>query len=125
MNSIRSMIIRLVACIAVGVLLAACAVPAIPSNGVGTALPSGAIPDMPVKPKPVEETFHGCPPDGDGSDRELNMLKNRIDEGAYVPVSLQSILNLTWPKTIERKQRANWPTADTNAVGRYEGIPVV
>lgn len=86
----------------------------------------GALPDMPQKPQPKEiASFQGCPPEGDGSDPELNRLKNRVDEGSYVPVTFDAIAKLTWPKTIERRRRADWSSADAAAIHKYEGIPVV
>ena len=89
-----------------------------------TATP-GDLPDMPVKPTPQSSTFQGCPPQGDGGDAQLNLLKNRIDEGNYVPVSFDSIIKLTWPKTTERRDRNTWSPADAAAIGKYEGIPVM
>ena len=85
----------------------------------------GALPDMPVKPVPQEITFNGCPPEGDGGDPALNLLKNRVDEGDYVPVLFDSLQTLSWPTSIERRDRKNWPAAETAEVARYEGIPVV
>ena len=85
----------------------------------------GALPDMPNKPVPQSSTFQGCPPQGDGGDPELNMLKNRIDEGNYVPVSFDSILNLTWPKTTERRNMDTWSAQDAAMIAKYEGIPIV
>jgi hypothetical protein len=85
----------------------------------------GALPDMPVKPTPQQITFEGCPPEGDGGDPALNLLKNRVDEGDYVPVTFDAIVQLTWPTTIERRDRKNWPAAETAEVARYEGIPIV
>jgi hypothetical protein len=85
----------------------------------------GGLPDMPDKPKPQSSTFQGCPPQGDGGDPILNTLKNRIDEGNYVPVSFDAIFNLTWPKTAERRERANWSAEDTATIAKSEGIPVV
>lgn len=79
---------------------------------------------MPQKPKPAEITFQGCPPEGDGNDPALNRLKNRVDEGNYVPVQFDTYEKLPWPKAIERKRRADWSAANTNAVSRYEGIPI-
>jgi hypothetical protein len=86
---------------------------------------SGSLPDMPKKPVPTSSTFQQCPPQGDGGDKQLNLLKNRIDEGSYVPVKFDSIMNLTWPKTIERKDRSKWSTTDKTTVAKYEGIPVM
>lgn len=95
-----------------------------PSGGSVASGTPGALPDMPQKPQPQEITFKGCPPEGDGSDPELNRLKNRVDEGTYVPVELDAVLNLPWPKTIERTTRAKWSSSDNVAVHKYEGIPI-
>jgi hypothetical protein len=85
---------------------------------------ASSLPDMPVKPKPQQITFKGCPPEGDGGDPEMNRLKNRVDEGNYVPVSFDAIFNLTWPKAIETKDRNRWSRADAAEIAKYEGIPV-
>lgn len=112
-------------------------IPSVP--GIGTLIPEGTrpsatrqsapvsdnLPSMPVKPKPKEITFQGCPPEGDGGDPQLNRLKNRVDEGDYVPVSFDAVLSLTWPKAVEQKDRADWSAEDTAAIAKYEGIPVV
>jgi len=84
----------------------------------------GPLPNIPTKPVPVSSTFQECPPGGDGGDMQLNLLKNRIDPGNYVPVSFDSVINLTWPKTIERKDRAKWSGPDKATVSKYEGIPI-
>ncbi len=86
--------------------------------------PAAGLPDMAVKPKPVSLPFHDCPPEGDGGDPILNRLKNRSDEGSYVPVAHEAILKLPWPKRIERRDRDNWSAADARQVARYEGIPI-
>ena len=39
------------------------------------------LPALDPKPRPVAQAFGDCPPDGDGGDRALNYLKNRVDEG--------------------------------------------
>lgn len=78
-----------------------------------------------AKPKPVAQDFNGCPPEGDGGDPELNTLKNRIDEGNYVSVSFDAIMNLTWPQTIEQRNRRKWSSADKDEIAKYEGTPVV
>jgi hypothetical protein len=82
------------------------------------------IPFISVKASPKEITFHGCPPDGDGGDRDLNLLKNRIDEGDYVPVQLAAVLALPWPTSVERVPRRRWSSEDAQLVTRYEGIPL-
>jgi hypothetical protein len=79
---------------------------------------------MPVKPQPREITFHGCPPEGDGGDPELNRLKNRVDEGNYTPVPFDSIARLPWPPGVENNRRTRWSASDRATVARWEGIPV-
>jgi hypothetical protein len=96
-------------------LLAAC------GTGAGAG---GAFPTSAGHPQPQEETFHGCPPTGDGGDEQLNTLKNRIDDGQYVDVGLADLLQLTWPQTVERVARADWSSQDTAAVAQNEGVAV-
>jgi hypothetical protein len=86
---------------------------------------AAGLPLMPVKPQPAYAPFKGCPPEGDGGDPALNRLKNRIDEGNYVPVPFDAIAQLGWPQAVERRRRARWSASDAEAVARYEGIPVV
>lgn len=88
------------------------------------AQPVGDLPNMPIKPQPKGITFDGCPPEGEGGDPELNLLKNRVDEGNYVPVSFDSLLLLTWPKSAEQRDMANWPPESRAFIAQYEGIPV-
>lgn len=78
-------------------------------------------------PQPQEVTFQGCPPEGDGGDHALNMLKNRIDNGengAFHDVSIDTIIGLSFPQDIGKVQRANWSQSDVSAVNQYEGIAV-
>src|ERR1700687_5600393 len=90
----------------------------------GKPATSSLLPDLPSKPKPLLRSFNGCPPEGDGGDPDLNRLKNRVDDGQYVAAPFEAVVQLDWPKTIERRRRADW-TADDNAiVSKYEGIPV-
>ncbi|TMC53257.1 MAG: hypothetical protein E6J26_08845 [Chloroflexi bacterium] len=86
--------------------------------------PVSGLPDIPNKARPVETTFKGCPPDGDGGDRSTNRLKNRVDEATWIPVAFDALEKLPWPKAIERRDRDNWSDADRKAVERYEGLPV-
>lgn len=99
----------------------------IPSGTPGRVLPGtpGRLPSMPSKPQAVQlSSFKGCPPEGDGGDAVLNHNKNRVDEGEYVPVQIDALLELAWPPAIERKDHSRWSAADTAAVARYEGIPL-
>ncbi len=85
---------------------------------------SSGLPEMAIKPTPKEIDFQGCPPEGDGGDPALNRLKNRIDDGEYIPVEFDAVAKLTWPQSVERKKRQNWSDGDTKSVARYEGIPI-
>lgn len=76
------------------------------------------------KPKLVAQNFQGCPPSGSGGDPVLNTLKNRVDEGRWQPVSLASLLALTWPKSIEYDPRSRWSEEDAREIARHEGTPV-
>jgi hypothetical protein len=89
-----------------------------------TEIAPGPLPDMPNKPVPVSSTFQQCPPQGDGGDKLMNQLKNRVDAGNYVAVSFDSVFGLTWPKTVVRIERSKWSTADKAAIAKYEGIPI-
>jgi hypothetical protein len=82
------------------------------------------LPLISVKASPKEISFRGCPPEGDGGDRELNLLKNRVDEGNYVQVELSAVLALPWPKSVERVPRRRWYSDDAQSVATYEGIPL-
>ncbi|HZS06403.1 MAG TPA: hypothetical protein VFD58_16305 [Blastocatellia bacterium] len=98
--------------------------PAPPAGGGPPAVGTGGLPVMPSKPQPVNITFKGCPPEGDGGDPLLNRLKNRVDEGNYLPVEFDAIARLAWPKAVEQKFRARWSAGDRAAVEQYEGLPV-
>jgi hypothetical protein len=91
--------------------------------GGGQTLPE--LPDASFKQPFGEITFKGCPPEGDGGDPDLNMRKNRVDDGNYQPVAFQTMMSLTWPKEIERKDHKNWSAADSAAIDQYEELPVV
>ncbi|MDQ3908152.1 MAG: hypothetical protein M3268_07390 [Acidobacteriota bacterium] len=96
-----------------------------PKTGPAPAPPvAGALPEMATKPRPTFGTFKGCPAEGDGGDPALNELKNRTDEGQYVPVNFDAVANLKWPPAVERRARANWSKSDAGEVARYEGLPV-
>ena len=94
------------------------------SGGINNPTTPNDFPLIAVKPQPQEITFLGCPPEGDGGDSIQNPLKNRVDEGNYTLVSFDSINTLTWPTSVEKNDRANWSSADTAAISKYEGTPV-
>jgi hypothetical protein len=85
---------------------------------------TGALPEMAAKPRPAYGAFKGCPAEGDGGDPALNELKNRVDEGQYVPVNFDALAGLKWPAGVERRARANWSKSDASEIARYEGLPV-
>ncbi|MGE5333109.1 MAG: hypothetical protein ACM3N4_00285, partial [Nitrososphaerota archaeon] len=80
------------------VLVAGCSVD---NTGVyGPTAAPGSFPGNAAHPTPHTVTFHGCPPGGDGGDSQLNVLKNRIDDGvngAFQDVSLDTLINLSFP----------------------------
>ncbi|HKP13416.1 MAG TPA: hypothetical protein VJZ91_14950, partial [Blastocatellia bacterium] len=93
--------------------------------GPTAGVPRGGFPEMATKPTPKEVVYKGCPPEGDGGDPALNRLKNRVDEAdQYFAVGFDNVVQLPWPKTIERKDRGKWAAADAEAIARYEGIPI-
>jgi hypothetical protein len=73
---------------------------------------------------PVSPGFEGCPPDGDGGDRSLNRLKNRVDSTTWAPTSIGNVLSLAWPPSAVRRPRDEWSRADRRAVARSEGLPI-
>jgi hypothetical protein len=83
-----------------------------------------AIPAAAAWPTPQEETYMGCPPQGDGGDTQLNELKNRIDTGAWQSVPLSDLLKPTWPKGTESTRRSSWSSSDAATVAQNEGRPV-
>src|SRR5437762_9459339 len=65
--------------------------PTVPTPPGGAAGPLTAAP----RPTPQEETYKGCPAGGDGTDPDLNTLKNRIDPvPSPAAVPFDSLLNL-------------------------------
>lgn len=87
----------------------------------------GGFPSGAAQPRPVVNTFQGCPPEGDGGDAQLNVRKNRIDDGnngSYNDVNESDILALPIPEGVERVARDNWSSDDTATVAQYEGVPV-
>ena len=99
-----------------------------PSSGTSqpqSGSPASGLPEMAEKPQPQGSTFQGCPSEGDGGDTQSNFLKNRVDEGNYVPASFVAIASLTWPKDVEKRDRENWSAEDAASIAHYEGIPVM
>ena len=96
-----------------------------PPSGPAATKAAGAIPTGP-HPTPQEITFQGCPPGGDGTDPELNMLKNRVDPVQNpAPVDVQNIVKLPWPTSVNQRHMANWPADARAQVAKYNGVGVV
>jgi hypothetical protein len=100
--------------------------PRLSPRGRPRALAADTFPDV-GRPAPTGHTFNGCPPEGDTSgDTILNLRKNRDDDGQYVGVPFESVLNLPQPPSrVHRVFRADWADEDTALVARYEGTPVM
>ena len=95
-------------------------VPTAPAGSSASAA-LAAIPSGP-RPTPQEETFKGCPAGGDGTDPELNRLKNRIDAVARpAATTVDTLLHLPWPAGVDSKHMAQWSAADRAQVDRSNG----
>jgi hypothetical protein len=92
-------------------------------SGGGVASGRDGRPRAP-RPIPVSAGFEGCPADGDGGDRPLNRLKNRVDSAAWAPTPFASLVGLRWPAGVVRRARTDWTERDSIAVAESEGLPV-
>jgi hypothetical protein len=72
-------------------------------------------------PAPVSPGFGGCPGEGDGGDRQLNRLKNRIDSASWVETPFASVVGLSWPQAVLRRTRDGWTARDSVTVAAKEG----
>jgi hypothetical protein len=97
--------------------------PAVTQSGGAAEGVGGSSGDSHRQP-PVSPGFEGCPPDGDGGDRTLNRLKNRVDSTEWAPTPIANVLSLTWPPYAVRRTRDEWSRADRRAVARSEGLPI-
>jgi hypothetical protein len=97
----------------------------LPISSAIMAQPVGDLPNMLDKPQPDSVGFQDCPPEGRGGDPELNLLKNRVDKGNYLPVSFDSLTALTWPKSVEYQPMREWSPSNRAFISQYLGIPVV
>jgi hypothetical protein len=93
--------------------------------GVITVPAIGGVPVMATKPPASPEGLNGCPPEGEGGDPDLNRLMNRVDKGAYLEISFDSLLALTWPKSAERRLMSEWTPSGRAFISQYLGTPVV
>ena len=84
----------------------------------------GDLPEDPHRQPPVSPGFEGCPPDGDGGDRALNRLKNRVDSSEWAPTPIADLLALTWPASAVRRTRDEWSRGERRAIARDEGRPI-
>jgi hypothetical protein len=84
----------------------------------------GEFPELKTKPKPAFVPFNDCPPEGNGGDPELNRLKNREDEAKWLPVAHHTILDLPWPRSVDKMPRSSWRAAAKALVEKYEGTPI-
>src|SRR5262249_13237918 len=76
------------------------------------------------KPDPPDSLFGGCGAAGAQPDYALNRLKNRVDEGKYLPVPLSVVAQLPWPRRVGYRFRNQWTEAETRSVKRFEGVAV-
>jgi len=86
-----------------------------------------AFPTSAPRPKPVTDTFHGCPAQGSGGDPQLNTLENRVDDpgaNGYHTIALDTLTTLPNPDNEQGKLRGSWQKADAQSVAQYEGVAV-
>ncbi|GAC1566815.1 MAG: hypothetical protein NVS3B14_10900 [Ktedonobacteraceae bacterium] len=69
-------------------------------------------------------TFNGCPPQGNGGDTELNLLKNREDTASWNSMPWSQLANLPYPKTALHKDMSTWSSSDAAQIAKYNGHPV-
>lgn len=102
-------------------LLAGCGSPS-STPAAPTPAPPALTSPAPSSGQMQEETYQGCPPQGDGGDTDLNLRKNRIDTpGSYQSRSVDDVVSLPYPQGVERVRRSNWSSADAQAIDKYEG----
>lgn len=86
------------------------------------------LPKLDKKPKPTFASSSFCPKEGlTGSDTELNMAKNRIDESdTYFPVDFEEVRSLHNADGAAEKDRdsKNLKPEDKKEILKYEGIPI-
>ena len=105
---------------AVLVLLAGCGFisrPGLTREGAGVL-------ETAAKPTPITVPLGDCGPEGSAPDHALNMLKNRVDEGAWRDVPWPVIAHLPWPRNTSLRFRNLWTEGQRDEVGRYEGAAV-
>jgi hypothetical protein len=76
------------------------------------------------KPDPLDSLFGGCGAAGAQPDYALNRLKNRVDEGTYLPVPLSVVAQLPWPRRVGYRFRNQWTEDETRSVRRFEGVAI-
>lgn len=94
-----------------------------PTGPVSSAAALTALAAPPVPRGGPTSGYNGCPAEGDGGDRQLNVRKNRADSVAFAPVRFAVVRTLPVPDGALRN-RQNWDAATAAAVARYEGRPV-
>jgi hypothetical protein len=78
-----------------------------------------------TRPVQPPSTFHDCPLSGSGGDHPLNEIKNRTDMAPHWrDTSIQSLIDLDWPQTINEKDRFDWSSSNMKAVKQNEGTPI-
>jgi hypothetical protein len=86
------------------------------------------LPKLDKKPTPKFESPSFCPKEGlKGSDAELNMAKNRIDESDnYFPVDFEEVKGLHNADGAAEKDRDsnNLKPEDKKEIQKYEGLPI-
>ncbi|MDP9266932.1 MAG: SH3 domain-containing protein [Acidobacteriota bacterium] len=93
----------------------------------GNLTPTDSISEGWEKPDPKKTTLKGttksCPWNGDDSDPETFLFKNRADVPlSYHDVTWEAIATLSYP--VDKPLRKNWTPTNRAELARYEGIPL-
>lgn len=84
------------------------------------------LPKLDRKPTPEFAARSFCPKEGSpGSDTELNMAKNRIDESDdYFPVDFEEVMSLHNADVAAERDRDRLKPEVKREIQKYEGIPI-
>jgi len=94
-------------------------------TGSPTATPADHMPTGPHQ-SPAVRTFDGCDADGDDSDEEANLLKNRtatVGDDAWISINLQATFDLPLPVGTT-KHMQNWLADAKATITPFIGVPV-
>jgi hypothetical protein len=90
-----------------------------------TAAPLAEVPELNPKPTLTVSRFQSCPAAGQSGDPELNRRKNRINQGQYIRVAFDALLDLDWPDAVENTNVAPGRRKSATRSGALPGLPAL